>query len=94
MLAADPAAGLGGRRGAGRAARRPGGGGRPPPPGRSLGDLDAALEADVLVCSDHAEATEATMELMAPDRRAAPPRRREPGSGGGHRGVHRRARRR
>jgi len=33
-------------------------------PASELADLEAALEADVLVCSDHAEATEATMALM------------------------------
>lgn len=33
-------------------------------PASTLADLDAALEADVLVCSDHAEATEATSALL------------------------------
>jgi NADPH-dependent F420 reductase len=33
-------------------------------PAAELADLEAALEADVLVCSDHAEATDATVALM------------------------------
>ncbi len=33
-------------------------------PARSLGDLNLDLEGDVLVCSDHADATEATVELV------------------------------
>jgi NADPH-dependent F420 reductase len=33
-------------------------------PAASLADLDVALEGDVLVCSDHAEATSATMALF------------------------------
>jgi NADPH-dependent F420 reductase len=33
-------------------------------PAAALADLDAPLAADVLVCSDHPSATEATMELL------------------------------
>jgi len=33
-------------------------------PASEMGDLDSGLEADVLVCSDHAEATEATLALI------------------------------
>ncbi len=33
-------------------------------PARELGDLAHELEADVLLCSDHAEATRATAELI------------------------------
>jgi len=33
-------------------------------PARELGDLTRLLEADVLVCSDHLEATTATMDLV------------------------------
>lgn len=34
-------------------------------PARALADIDAALDADVLVCSDHPAATEATIDLIA-----------------------------
>ncbi|MBI2708521.1 MAG: NADPH-dependent F420 reductase [Actinobacteria bacterium] len=34
-------------------------------PAKELGDLDHAIETDVLVCSDHPRATEATAELVA-----------------------------
>lgn len=34
-------------------------------PARELADLSHPLEADVLVCSDHPEATQATIELVA-----------------------------
>jgi predicted dinucleotide-binding enzyme len=33
-------------------------------PARSLGDLDVALEADVLVCSDHPRAIDETSQLV------------------------------
>lgn len=40
-------------------------------PAKELGDLGHPVHSDVLVCSDHADATEATMELIAgmPDMR-------------------------
>jgi NADPH-dependent F420 reductase len=34
-------------------------------PARGLADLNGALEADVLVCSDHAAATETTIDLVS-----------------------------
>jgi NADPH-dependent F420 reductase len=34
-------------------------------PAKELGDIDHPIESDVLVCSDHREATEATMALLA-----------------------------
>lgn len=34
-------------------------------PARALGDLDVTLDADVLVCSDHAPAIDATIDLIA-----------------------------
>ena len=34
-------------------------------PAKELGDLDHPIESDVLICSDHAEATEATSDLVA-----------------------------
>lgn len=34
-------------------------------PARGLGDLNEALDADVLVCSDHRQATEATIDLVS-----------------------------
>ena len=42
-------------------------------PASELEDLDAGLGADVLVCSDHPEATAATMALLGLDRRACGP---------------------
>jgi 8-hydroxy-5-deazaflavin:NADPH oxidoreductase len=33
-------------------------------PARRLADLDAVMDADVLVCSDHSEATQTTVELV------------------------------
>lgn len=33
-------------------------------PARSLGNIDEELDADVLVCSDHGGATQATIELI------------------------------
>lgn len=33
-------------------------------PAKELGDLDSVLDSDVLVCSDHPEATKATIELV------------------------------
>ena len=50
--------------GAGRAARGPGGRGLPPPAGRGPRRPGRGPEADVLVCSDHPEAKEATMALV------------------------------
>ena len=64
--AARPAAGLGGRERPGRAAR--GAWWRPAfhhVPAKELGDLDHPIESDVLICSDHPEATEATADLVA-----------------------------
>jgi predicted dinucleotide-binding enzyme len=34
-------------------------------PAKELGDIDHPIESDVLVCSDHPRAIEATMELLA-----------------------------
>jgi len=34
-------------------------------PAKELGDIDHPIESDVLVCSDHPRATEATMDLLA-----------------------------
>jgi hypothetical protein len=34
-------------------------------PAKELGDLDHPIESDVLICSDHPEATEATSDLVA-----------------------------
>lgn len=34
-------------------------------PAHDLGDLDQPVDSDVLVCSDHPEATEVTMEIVA-----------------------------
>jgi hypothetical protein len=34
-------------------------------PAKELGELDHAIETDVLVCSDHPQATEATAELIS-----------------------------
>jgi NADPH-dependent F420 reductase len=41
-------------------------------PAKELGDLDHPIESDVLVCSDHRSATEATIEIVTkiPDLRA------------------------
>ena len=41
-------------------------------PAKELGDLDHPIESDVLVCSDHPEATETTLEIVnkIPDLRA------------------------
>ena len=36
-------------------------------PAKELGDLDHPIESDVLICSDHPEATEATVEIVAQD---------------------------
>ena len=33
-------------------------------PAKELGDLDHPIESDVLVCSDHKEATETTLEIV------------------------------
>jgi NADPH-dependent F420 reductase len=33
-------------------------------PAKELGDLTAPVESDVLICSDHSEATEATCEIV------------------------------
>ena len=40
-------------------------------PAKELGDLDHPIESDVLVCSDHPTATEATVEIVAQDPRHA-----------------------
>ena len=58
-------------------------------PASEMEDLESGLEADVLVCADHPEATAATVELVAKDARAAAARRREPEPGRRDRGVHR-----
>ena len=34
-------------------------------PAKELGDLDAPVESDVLVCSDHISATETTLDIVA-----------------------------
>ena len=63
-------------------------------PARGLANLDQSLDADVLVCSDHAAATKATIELVD---RIPGCRGIDAGTlvgGGGDRGVHGRAHRR
>ena len=88
----DPAPGLGGRRRPGRPARVAGVGRRSTicrP--RRWRTSTAPLEADVLVCSDHPEATDGHRGPGRPHRRAAAARCRQPGPGRAHRGVHRRA---
>ena len=60
-------------------------------PASEMESLTTPMVADVLVCSDHPEATEATLAAGQPHRGTAGRRRREPDPGGGHRGVHRRA---
>ena len=45
-------------------------------PAKELGDLDHPIESDVLICSDHPEATEATAEIVAKIPTAAARRRR------------------
>ena len=70
----------------------PGAAGRrrlPPPPGVGDGGPRLGARADVLVCSDHPEATAATMALVEADRGPAPARRRELSPGRGDRGLHR-----
>ena len=42
-------------------------------PATEMENLDSGLEADVLVCSDHPEATAATVELDRADRAACDP---------------------
>jgi predicted dinucleotide-binding enzyme len=34
-------------------------------PAKELGDLDAPVESDVLICSDHTSATEATIDIVS-----------------------------
>ncbi len=53
-------------------------------PASEMENLESGLEADVLVCSDHPEATAATDRAGGADARAAAARRREPEPGGGH----------
>ena len=65
MLALDPAPGLRGRRRPGRPAARAWW--RPPSttcPASEMENLESGLEADVLVCSDHPEATAVTVALV------------------------------
>ena len=59
-------------------------------PASEMEDLESGLEADVLVCSDHPEATVATLCAGRADAGAAAARRRQPEPGRRHRGVHRR----
>ena len=92
FLALDPAPGLGGRHRS-----------RPPCPSRwwrrrsttcrprRWRSSTTPLAADVLVCSDHPEATEATVALVDRIDGLRARRRRQPLPGRGHRGVHRRA---
>ena len=59
-------------------------------PASEMENLESGLEADVLVCSDHPEATAATVALVEQMPRAATARRGQPQPGRRHRGVHRR----
>ena len=59
-------------------------------PASEMEDLESGLEADVLVCSDHPEATAVTESLIEVMSGLRPLERREPEPGGGHRGLHRR----
>ena len=59
-----PAPGLGGRHRPGRPAPVAGVGLLPPPAASEMEKLDTPIVADVLVCSDHPEATEATVALV------------------------------
>ena len=60
-------------------------------PAKELGDLDHPIESDVLICSDHPEATEATADLVAKIPQHAAARLRRAVAGHADRVVHRRA---
>ena len=59
-------------------------------PASEMENLESGLEADVLVCSDHPEATRDDAHPRGADAGPAAPRRRQPEPGRGDRGVHRR----
>ena len=58
-------------------------------PASEMEKLDTPLAADVLVCSDHPQATAATVALVDSIEGLRRRRRRQSGPGGGHRGLHR-----
>ena len=58
-------------------------------PASEMENLDSALVADVLVCSDHRVTERCHSLAHRPDARLAALRRGEPEPGGSHRGVHR-----